>query len=140
MLGCRRCPVRTRTLRQDPNAATESSPSSLLPVSSGPDDPGSVTTPQLTAIWTVFRNVYKFGDDDKDHARAVAAHVIGRPLASTRDMSKNDGKALLDTLGNWQAIAKEREETPRDVLVAMMAAAEAESQEPPEAEASDAEH
>ncbi len=115
-----------------PQPGTGSSPSASAtaePDERDYDSPGTVTTPQLTAICTIFTNVYKFTGEEKDHARAVAAHIIGHPLTSTRDMAKNEAKTVLDTLGNWQAIASERGETPRDVLVAMMAAAE-DSQEP----------
>ena len=86
------------------------------------DTPGTVTRGQLGAIWTVLRQVFGFTDEEKDQARAVAAHVIGRPLESTRQMSKNEAKAILDTLANWQATAKQRGEEPRELLIAYMAA------------------
>jgi hypothetical protein len=91
------------------------------------DTPGTVTTPQLTAIWTIFRNVYGFTNEEKDHARAVAAHITGHPLTSTRDMSKNEATAVLDTLGNWQHLASEKDMTPREVLTEMMVLASQEA-------------
>ena len=86
------------------------------------DTPGTVTTPQLTAIWTVLRQVFEFTDEEKDQARAVAAYAISRALSSTREMSRNEAKVILDTLANWQATAKERGEEPRELLIAYMAA------------------
>ena len=87
------------------------------------DSPGTVTTPQLTATWTVLKNVFGFTAEEKDQARAVAAYIVGHPLASSRDMSHNEARTVLDTLGNWQATATERGETPRGLLIAYMAAA-----------------
>ena len=85
------------------------------------DSPGTVTTPQLTAIWTVFSKVYGFTADEKEHAREVAGHIAGRELPSTRDMSHNEAKAVLDTLANWREVAEANQESPRDVLIAAMA-------------------
>lgn len=109
---------------QETSPSSASSPSSSA---TGPDErdydsPGTVTTAQLTAIWTIFTKVYGFTVHEKDHARSVAAHIVGHHLGSTREMSKNEAAAVLDTLGNWREIAEQRQETPRDVLVAMMAA------------------
>jgi hypothetical protein len=85
------------------------------------DTPGTVTTPQITAIWTVLSSVYKFTKDEKDQARAVCAHIVGRELASTKDMSKNEGKAVLDTLANWREVAEQHETEPREFLVQLLA-------------------
>ncbi|MGH3189991.1 MAG: hypothetical protein ACRDOL_22550, partial [Streptosporangiaceae bacterium] len=85
------------------------------------DTPGTATTPQITAIWTVLSNVYKFTKDEKDQARAVCAQVCGHPLDSTKDMSKNEAKAVLDTLGNWREIADRNDTAPREFLVGIMA-------------------
>ena len=98
---------------------------SSAPDETGYDTPGTVTTPQLTAIWTVLRQVFKFTDEEKDQARAVAAHIISRAITSTRQMSRNEGVVILDTLANWQETAKQRGEEPRELLAAYLAAATA---------------
>lgn len=92
------------------------------------DSPGTATGPQITAIWTVLSTVFKFGSDEKDHARAVCAHVIGHPLESTKDLSKNEAKTILDTLGNWRETAERNQESPRDFLIELMATASGEGE------------
>jgi hypothetical protein len=87
------------------------------------DTPGTATTPQIGAIWTVLTTVYKFGKDEKDQARAVCSHITQRPLASTKDMSRNEAKAVLDVLAAWRATAEENGAQPREFLVELMATA-----------------
>lgn len=108
-----------------PQSASSPGSSGTEPDERDYDSPGTITTPQLTAIWTVLRQVFGFTADEKDQARAVAAHIISRAITSTRDMSRNEGKVILDTLSNWQATAGERGEQPRDLLIAYMAATQA---------------
>jgi hypothetical protein len=81
-----------------------------------------VNTAQLTAIWTLFTTVFSFTKDEKDQARAVCSHIIGRELASTKDMSKAQARTVLDTLANWRAAADEQGIAPRAYLVGVMAA------------------
>jgi hypothetical protein len=69
----------------------------------------------------VLSSVYKFTRDEKDQARAVCAHIVGHELASTKDMSKNEGKAVLDTLANWREVAEQHETEPREFLVQLLA-------------------
>jgi alpha-D-ribose 1-methylphosphonate 5-triphosphate synthase subunit PhnG len=107
-------------------SATAQPNGELSSESSAPDDtdydtPGTATTPQITAIWTVLSNVFKFTKDEKDQARAVCAHVVGHELASTKDMSKNEAKAVLDTLANWREVAEQHESAPREFLVQLLA-------------------
>lgn len=113
-----------------PAAPPPAAPSSTAPAAdshSEPDDrnydsPGTATQPQLKAIWTILSNVYRFESSEKDQARAVCAHIVQHDLASSADLSKNEAKAVLDTLGNWQHQAAGRGEEPRDYLIAMMVA------------------
>jgi hypothetical protein len=88
------------------------------------DTPGTATTPQIGAIWTVLSTVYKFGKDEKDQARAVCAHIAARPLESTKHMSRNEAKAVLDTLASWREVAERHEEQPREFLIELMATAQ----------------
>jgi hypothetical protein len=88
------------------------------------DSPRTATTPQITAIWTILSTVFKFGSDEKDQARAVCAHIIGHELASTKDMSKNEARTVLDTLGNWREVAEKNKTAPREFLIELMATAE----------------
>jgi len=81
-----------------------------------------VNTPQLTAIWSLLTGVYSFTKDEKDQARAVCSHIIGRELASTKQMTKAQARTVLDTLANWRAAADEQGIPPRDYLVGVMAA------------------
>ena len=105
----------------------------------GEDDgtPGTVTGPQITAIWTVLSQVFKFTRDEKDAARQVCAHIAGRPLGSTKDMSRDDGRAVLDTLANWRELAESSQMTPREALTEIMADAAAAAGSDGSAEAGD---
>lgn len=90
-----------------------------------PDEHGTATRGkggQLTALWTILSTVYEFGPEQKDQARAVAEHVIGRDLpGTTGDLSFNEARMVLDTLANWQKVAESRGEHPREVMIAAMA-------------------
>jgi hypothetical protein len=113
-----------------PQETSPSSASSRSSPAAGPeerdyDSPGTVTPPQITAIWTILSNVYKFTKDEKDQARAVCAHIIAHPLDSTKDMSRNEAKAVLDTLGNWRETAERNDTVARDFLIEVMAMAAA---------------
>ena len=97
-------------------------------LAAGPDDTdydsrGTVITPQLTAIWTLLTSVYGFTKDEKDQARAVCGHILGGELASTKDMSKNEARKVLDTLAEWRAAADEQDPyvAPREYLARVLA-------------------
>ncbi len=80
---------------------------------------------QLTVLWTVLQQVFGFEADQKDQARSVAEHIIGRDLpGTTGDLSYSEAATVLDTLANWQATAEKRGEHPRDVMIAVMAESE----------------
>lgn len=88
------------------------------------DTPGTVTTAQLTAIWSMLRQVFEFTDDEKDQARGVCAQILRRPVTTTKDMSKNEGITVLDTLTHWQNQARTAGDTPRAYLIQMLTALE----------------
>jgi hypothetical protein len=81
---------------------------------------------QLTALWTILSTEFGFGDDQKEQARVVVEQIVGRDLdgGTTGDLSYNEARAVLDTLSNWIAVARERGETPHSVLIAAMVAAD----------------
>lgn len=118
---------------EDPGpAASDRTEAAAGPDPKGPDhgSPGTATRGkggQLTAIWTVLRTVFEFGEDEKDQARAVCEHVIRRDLGGTTgNMSWNEASLVLDTLANWQQTAESNSEPPRNFLIALMAAEPAE--------------
>ena len=90
-----------------------------------PDEHGTATRGkggQLTALWTVLSDVFAFTQAEKDQARGICEHIIGRDLpGTTGDMSWNEAKTVLDTLANWQKIAESRNQHPRDTLIAILA-------------------
>jgi len=94
------------------------------PAEDDPDTPGTVTNPQITAIWTILTAVYKFGSDEKDQARAVCAHIAGRPLESPKHMSRNEASAVLGTLDSGRETAEQHDEQPRTFLIELLATAE----------------
>lgn len=85
----------------------------------GPGAPEPVTPKQLTAIWTVLKDVFLFGADERDEARKVCAHVVNRELASSKDMTKQEAATVLDTLAHWEAQAQREDEKPRAYLQMM---------------------
>lgn len=87
-----------------------------------PDPSGPIAPGQLTAIWTVLSDVYYFGSDEKDAARGVCAQILRRDLTSSKDMSKKEASAVLDTLARWEAQAKAKGEDPRGYLLLMLEA------------------
>jgi hypothetical protein len=86
------------------------------------DTPGTVTTPQITAIWTTLSKNFEFGHDEKDQARMVCAHIVGHDLSTTTMLSRNEAKAILDTLSHWQAQAEAKGEHPREYMITVMVA------------------
>ena len=90
-----------------------------------PDTPGTVKPTQLTAIWTILSTVYGFSKDEKDQARAVCGHIASGGIESTKDMSYNEARLVLDTLSRWRAEADEQNIPPREYLIGVMAGGEA---------------
>jgi hypothetical protein len=103
-----------------PGVAADAAPGE--PDSTDYDTPGTVRQPQLTAIWTILSRVFKFAADEKEQARAVCAHIVGRDLGTSNDLSKNEAKTVLDTLSLWRMQAEHKGDHPRDYLVAVMVA------------------
>jgi hypothetical protein len=100
-----------------------------------PDDtdyntPGTATSGpkgQLTKIWATLSSKddgFAFPHDAKDQARAVCAHIVGRDLASSKDLSFNEARTVIDTLSHWKAQASAENTHPYDYLIAVMAAEE----------------
>jgi hypothetical protein len=92
------------------------------------DTPGTVTNRQLTAIWTSLSQTYHFGDDEKDQARMVCAQILSSKgkkveLASSKNLSHNQARTVLDTLAHWKAQAEQQDEEPRGYLMLMLQAA-----------------
>ncbi len=87
------------------------------------DTPGTITADQLTALLTIFSTKFGFTKDEKASARAACEKIIGRKLTggTTGNMSRNEAGTVLDTLANWQKIAESRGDTPRDVMIAVLA-------------------
>lgn len=84
-----------------------------------------ISDAQLTKLWTVLTSVFHFGDDEHDHARAVAAHIIGRDLDTSKNLTRAEASTVLDTLALWEDQAKRAGEDARAWLLTMMAGAEA---------------
>jgi len=87
------------------------------------DTPGTSTTSQRTAIWTVLTQVYHFDKEEKDQARGVCAQILNVKLKSSTDLSMNQASTVLDTLAHWQQQANERGDNPRAYLLEMLEAA-----------------
>ena len=117
---------------REAEASKAGSPGPGRPDETDYDTPGTVTGPQVTAIWTVLSNVYDFGKDEKDQARMVCGHIAGRDLASSKDLSRNEAKAVLDTLSHWQHQAAEKGEHPREYMIAVMVAQDTAAEVPGE--------
>jgi ERF superfamily len=91
------------------------------------DTPGTATRGkggQLTALWTILSTEFGFTVAEKPQARAVCEHVVNRELAggTTGNLSYNEAKTVLDTLGHWQYQAEREGKHPRDYMRALMVA------------------
>jgi hypothetical protein len=115
---------------QPPLPGEDERPADDTPDDTDYDTPGTATRGkggQLTAIWTVLSTVYGFGNDEKEHARKVCEHIIGRQLAgdTTANLSYNEARTVLDTLAMMQTVAEGNEVSPREQLIALLAESEA---------------
>lgn len=113
------------------------SPSTPGGSASSPDETdydtfGTVTPQQLTRIWAFLTGDYGFRHDEKDKARAVCAHIARSDLDSSKDLSFNQAKAVIDTLAHWKAQADAKGEHPHDYLIAVMVAQDTAGGEPGE--------
>lgn len=76
------------------------------------DTPGTITSAQLTALWTCLSEDYSFGrgDDDKKLARETIEKITGRQLAagSSRNLSRDEAAKVINVLnvhrGDWDAL------------------------------------
>jgi hypothetical protein len=123
-----------------PQRSGPQSPSSPGGSAAGPDDTdydtrGTVTTGQITAIWTVLSKEFEFGSDEKDQARMVCGQILRRDLDSTKNLSRNEAKAILDTLAHWRSQARNKGEDPRAYLIEMLTLLEASREQDAEGEA-----
>lgn len=66
------------------------------------DTPGTVTGPQLTKI-AVLMGELGFTKDQRDDKLKTASRVARRDLASSKELSKNEASALIDTIENCGA-------------------------------------
>jgi RecT family len=89
-----------RTAAQSPNSASTSAAAARIQVKS--DSPGTVTDPQIKAIWTILGNVFGFKKDEKDEARAVCASIVEHDLPTTTMLSFNEAGKILDILDLWR--------------------------------------
>jgi len=106
--------------RSSPSSTTSPGSSPTAPDERDYDSPGTVTTAQLTAIWTVLSQVYHFGADEKDQARGVCAQILGVELKTSTMLSKNQAGTVIDTLAHWQEQARTQNEEPRGYLMLML--------------------
>jgi hypothetical protein len=111
-----------------PGVAADAAPGE--PDDSDYDTPGTATSGkggQLTALWTILKTEFGFGEDEKEQARAVVEHIVQHKLtgSTTASLSFNEARTVLDTLAHWLAQAKDKGDEPRDYLIAVMVAEEA---------------
>lgn len=79
------------------------------------DTPRTVTRPQLTKIAVCFQEL-GFTNDEREQRLKAASQIIRREIASGNELSRNEAKALIDTL--------ERCDKSRDRLIALLATGE----------------
>jgi len=85
--------------------------------------PKPASPAQIGAVWTVLSKVFKFSREEHDAARAVCAHILRHPLASSKEMTKAEAKKVLDDLSEWQELAQASGMTPREFLTQEMVGA-----------------
>jgi hypothetical protein len=121
--GSAQAPQSPQTRAPAPEATAPSGDLPPLPGEDGPpppepdhDSPGTVTGPQLTRIWATLTGEFGFPNSDKDAARQACAGIIGRDLASSKDMSHREAGVVIDTLASHAETARRRGISPRDLL------------------------
>lgn len=84
-------------------------PGAYVPPADAPGEqwPAAATKPQLTALWTRLKTA---GLTDKDAALAYLVEIVGHPLASTRDLTREEASLALDALGE---AAQDKPDTAR---------------------------
>ncbi len=90
-------------------AAPESKPSI---VGENPETPQveAITDAQLRKLGAVMGDLGVTGTGSRERRLAVASHVVGRDLASSKDLTKDEARGLIDALeGRGQAILAELE-------------------------------
>lgn len=78
-------------------------------------EPGSITPPQQAKLHAIFAKL-GFGRDDREGRLAVASEITGRELDTSSDLTRDEARALIDTLESCGS---------RDRLIELMAAASA---------------
>jgi len=79
------------------SAATTARRSPPPPLPGEQPPAGGITLPQLKKLHTVFTKV---GWTDRDDRLRAASVIVGRPLASSNDLTGDEAKTLIDTLGD----------------------------------------
>lgn len=108
------------------NGGTDGDPNAPLPAADpegGANDiPGSVTGDQIKAVWTVLSKEFGFKSDDgdKEAARVACGVIIGRDITSTKHLSLNEARTILDTLGHVRQQAAAGGGEPRDWLMDLL--------------------
>ena len=72
-------------------------PPTLIDYTTEPDPP--ITKPQLTKLHTILS---KIGIEARDDYLILCQAIIGYHVASTKNLTKNEARQLIDTLENWQ--------------------------------------
>jgi hypothetical protein len=63
-----------------------------------PDPDPPITKPQLTKLHTTFTTI---GITNRDDYHTISEHILGYPVATTKNLTKNEAHQLIDTLDNW---------------------------------------
>jgi hypothetical protein len=109
--------------------STSAAPSSDSSGTSAPDEtdydtPGTVSPAQLTRIWATLKSDFEYTDAEREAARETCALIIRRDIASSKELSFNEAKGVIDAFGHFKHLAEAQGGGPRDYLMAAMQAAE----------------
>lgn len=96
-------PVRTGALAALPTRTLEQPPAAGdIPAKENPADVTSesdgITDAQLRKLGAVMGDLGVTGSGSRERRLAIASHVVGRDLASSKDLTKAEGRSLIDTL------------------------------------------
>jgi RecT family protein len=104
-----------------PSPSTSGGSARTPEIRMGSDSPGTVTDPQIRAIWSVMTGVFKFARDEKDEVRDVCARIAGHDLPTTTMLSFNEARSILDRLDAIRREAADAAANPREYLELMTA-------------------
>jgi len=89
------------------------------------ESPGTITAPQIKAIWTILTNVFAYPRTDEAGVHQLLARIVDHDVTSTKALSQTEAGNILDRLDGWRREAADASSSPRAYLDMLMTPADA---------------